>query len=251
MAVGTDRMNGAIIIWDEAQVILNKYRSSSLANRALLGFLTQIRKRGAYLYYTSNSPRQLDRALGEQTDIHAYVSMNTDRRCARYHKPDGTRAHLKDCRDSLAIDWVDTQGVHGKNYYAKDGRLRKRDYLRNLVNYYGLYNTLAMVSALEVDAMNSERIHEAREDQASGQVFAEFVDQMREWVANMAQNGVTALIPSSFALKVEADTGIKVDSRRIGRACNELGLVRHRDRKSVRYELPAAEDAELFRSGMA
>ena len=255
MALGSDRMNGAILIWDEAQVLLNKYRSASTANRALIAFLTQIRKRGAYLYYTSNSPKQLDRALGEQTDVHGYCTKKTDPRCERFSvKGGGPKRHLKDCRDYLKISWVDTQGSQGFNPLMKDKRLRRLEVLMGIVKYYGLYNTLAQVQQHEIDAVSKDSLAEAREDAGTGIEFAEFKEMMAGWIVKLIRESdprPTRIVVSTFARTIAADTGLTISAERVGRACRELGLKSQRSEKGRWYELPDADTLHLWERGLA
>ena len=252
--MGSERMTGAIIIWDEAQVILNKWRSASTANRALVAFLTQVRKRGAFLYYTSNSPKQLDRALGEQTDVHGYCTMNSDKRCERFTAKDGKRRHLVDCRDNIFIQWVDTQGSQGLNPSVKDKRLRRPTRLRNLVRYYGLYNTLAQVEQHEIDAVSRDSLAEARADVETGVDFAEFVEMMAGWIVALVRDSdpkPTRIVAATFAKTIEADTGMKVDPARVGKACKELGLTSKRSSNGRWYNLPDADTIHLWERGLA
>lgn len=254
MANGSDRMNGAILIWDEAQVILNKYRSSSTANRALVAFLTQVRKRGAFLYYTSNAPKQLDKALGEQTDVHGYCVKKTDPRCEWFMPKTGPRRHLKDCLDHIRITWVDTQGVHGVNPAARDRRWRRPQNLRRIVNYYGLYNTLAQVEQAEIDNVSKDVLAEAREDVKSGVEFAEFVEMMRGWIIELlSAEGPkpSRIIPATFANTIKTDTGLDVSATRVGMACKALGLQSKRSERGVSYNLPDADTLHLWARGLA
>lgn len=252
MAIGSDRMNNSIMIWDEAQIILNKFRSSSVANRALIAFLTQVRKRGVFLYYTSNAPKQLDRALNEQTDLHAYCRLFTDPRCRRFRSPAGGLRHLIDCRDFMTMNWVDTQGSSGFNPAVKDGRLRKPEKLLNLVQYYRLYNTLAQVSQDEIDAVTREALADARETVETGMSFDDFLEQMREMIVYVVQKYKSPrLIVSTFAKTIKEDLNVDVSTTRVGMACQALGLKRHRMAQGNWYEMPDPDTLHLWRRGLA
>ena len=241
---GSDRMRGKIVIWDETQILLNKFRAASHANRALLGFLQHIRKLGARLIYTSNAPMQLDRGLGEQTDFHAYCTKYDDPRCKRLaSRPGAPRKHLKFCNDWMRIDWIDTQGATGVDSRYKDKRRRRREILPGIIRFYNLYNTFASVSANELAMFDKDRILQAHEDAKSDMPWPEFVNQMRQWVAEAVEQGAKRATPATFAKTLSEQTGETVTPERVGRALRDLGLPRKRSSGGVTYTLP--ERAEL------
>lgn len=255
MYTGSERMRNAIIIWDEAQVLLNKFRSMTHGNRSLLAFLQQIRKRGCHLYYTSNAPKQLDRALGEQTDWHAFVEILEDSNCAK-----DPLEHIPNCHDTMVIDWVDTQGAHGYDARFRDGRFRDRGFINGLVNWYGsgLYNTFATADLQEVASMDADAIRKAHDEKGLGIPYPEFVSRMVEWIEGqiMTQDPPPKwLIPARFAETIAKQTKNKVtpSANTVGLACRDLGLAQSRSNKARRYELPAKIDVErgLWRVGLA
>ena len=248
MFTGSQRMHGCILVWDEAQVLLNKFRSASHANRSLLAFLQHIRKAGAILLYTSNAPMQLDRGLAEQTDFHAYCKKYDDPRCKRFANAGGARRHLKFCNDWMRIDWIDTQGQTGVDQRYKDRRRRKREILPGIIRFYSLFNTYASVSANELAQFDKDKILDAYEEEQEGSTMADFVDQMRDWICEAVEQGATHAVPSTLAKTLSEQLDKPVSKERVGRALGELGLPRKRSKKSVRYELPARAELALWRS---
>ncbi len=252
LLTGSDRLNGAIIMIDEMQVVLNKYRSASRANREIMGFIQQIRKRGCTLFYTTNSRKQLDRAIGEQTDAHAYLELHVDRKCER----ESPNHHLKDCRDYIVQNWVDTQGTKGYDGRYRDGRKRWRKLLPRVTRYHHLYNTLATASVAEFQNITPEAIAAAHDEAMTQLSIPELVDAMKGWIPGMVQtNGAKRLVPGTFARFVAQQTEGKMQPtpEMIGRAAGILGLYRKRTKAGVAYELPAREDVlnGLWQAGLA
>lgn len=249
MLTGDAVMDGAIMVWDEAHVLLNKFKAASHANRSTLGFLSQIRKRGCTLFYTTNSPKQLDRALAEQTTAHCYLEMHEDPRCKPF---DG--AHTRGCSDGILHTWVDTQGKHGFDSRYRDNRKRKRQKLPYIHRFYGLYNTFATVSVEEVGQMDKNAIAAAHDEKSLGTNFTDFVERMYGWLDELIQeHGAAWLAPARFAefISKQTDGEITPSEHTVGRACKQMGLARKRESGGVKYKLPSKEELHLFRVGLA
>lgn len=249
MLTGDDVMNNAIMIWDETHVLLNKFRAASHANRSALGFLSQIRKRGCTLFYTTNSPKQLDRALAEQTTTHVYCEMVEDRLCRQVKG-----FHAIDCRDKIRQGWVDTQGKYGTDSRYLDARRRKNKVLPRINRFYGLYNTFATVSVEEVGQMDKAAIAAAHDDKKLGTSFDDFVERMYTWIPSLVSTYKAKWITAGrFAEWIAAETKGEVtpNERTVGRACTRMGLKKKRESGGVKYQLPEAAELALFQVGLA
>lgn len=246
---GSEKMRGKIVIWDEAQILLNKFRAASTANRTLIGFMQQVRKQGVFLIYTSNAPNQLDKGLAEQTDFHAYCKKYEDPRCKAWaRKPGRARAHLKACNDWMRIHWVDTAGKTGADRRHRDNRRRVGERLPGILRYYGLYNTYASVSPQEIAAFDKDAIQEAVEEQKSGESFDDFVLSVRQWIVEAVEQGAKRAVPATMAKTLSEQTGEKISAERLGRALRRLGLARKRSAGGVSYELPSREELAIWTS---
>jgi hypothetical protein len=247
MVTFPERLWHATLLVDEAQVLWSKFRTSTYGNRAGMTFLQQIRKRGCDLVYTTNSPDQLDPATAEQTDYHCYCTKFDDPRC----DPDKFEYHLADCRDWVSQRWVDTRRRHGSSGSHKDGRKRFYRRIDNIIRYYTLYNTAAILSSREINALSARAVRQADADEKMGMSMDQLCSLLRrEIVPELVRSGVTAINASGFADHLVKTRGITVEPNALGKACNQIGLIQTRTMSKRTYKLPFAEDVKDWQDGL-
>ncbi len=248
------KIDGAIVYIDEIHLVMNKFRTNTWGNRMVQAFLSQIRKRGCDLYGTTNSPNQVDEALIETVDFHGVCKKYTDMRCKTASiaaNLDGIR-HLVDCKDAINIRMADTQRRFGKSRRYMDGVRRKWITITGIVNKYGkLYNTDAVVSAIEISQLSKDSIKDAAETAKTGHDFSAFVVQMQqEIIPAIVEAGGEWLHPNMFVATLKEQFSLDISKERIGKACRELGLENKRGSQGARYKLPTKEKLSLFVSGV-
>ena len=154
-----DRLRNCLIVLDELQVNLSKYRSGATASVLIRGVIQQVRKLGIDMIVTSNSPSQIDGAFAEQLDFHGM--------CSGHLPPE-------DPRDYINIMWVDTQSHYGHGSSRMwrgrqtDQRLRGGEILQYASSYYSLYDTHVQVNPLEVMGITAAVIGGEQEEREVG-----------------------------------------------------------------------------------
>lgn len=250
LVAGQEQFRGAVLILDELQILVNKFRSASRFNFMMNALLQQVRKLGVTLIYTSNAPRMLDSNVGQQTDAHAYCDLRADARCFMVRTPEGDRAHLLDCRDTVKANWVDTNRQSGFDPSQDDGRRRTRIAYPGMAQIYPLYNTFSVAAADEVLGMTADKVTEARAAQKSGISFPELVGTVRNWVVAAVEAGATHFTTSIAAQELKEQTGMDVSSQRLGQALAQLGIEKTRYGNGSRYRLPEKERLGLWLHGL-
>lgn len=154
-----EQLRNCLIVLDEMQVNLSKYRTSTKASVLIRGVIQQVRKLGMDIVVTSNSPNQIDAGFAEQLDFHGM--------CRAHLPPD-------DPRDYVDIHWCDTQGFYGKgtptsvNGRRFDTRMRFGEIVWPASDIFPLYDHSVQVDPLEVMGLTAEEVLAAKEEKEIG-----------------------------------------------------------------------------------
>lgn len=250
LIAGHEKLRGAIVLIDEWQRLLNKYMAASLANQNIAGLLEQIRKLGIILIVTSNNEGMIDLdTFDPQVDLRLDTVKLRDERCYDMQKKYGSKFHLKSCTDTAIVTVTDVTGKHGRSRHHWDGKKRMVWRVRNLIDYYKLYNTFATVNAMEIRSMDADAVRQAHEDSATGMGFSEFMHMMAtDFVPSLVESGATELVVYPFG-KWLMEKGITAEAERIQKACKAIGLLPVRGSAGFRFKLPPAEDLAGWLSG--
>jgi hypothetical protein len=249
-----DKLKGATILIDEMQEVLSKYRTGSAASLRIMAFIRQVRKIGATVVFTSNSPEEINRSLASQADYHANCTFYQDHRC------DKRENHLKTCEDLVVVEWVDTQGASGINPYKKDGRKRYPAMLKNVQCFYGLYRTESIADVNEVLQLTAAKIVASVAEERLGMRWGEFDDLLLDEIVPSLVLGdpevdppvppVAQLVPGPFARLLMRERGIDIDATKLGEALKRVGLYRGRTKTNNYYHLPRADQLADWRDGL-
>jgi hypothetical protein len=217
-----DRLNNAFVIFDEVHMVLPSTRASAMASSQIVGFLTQIRKRGSWLIWCTNSPRAVNQLLLDQTDIHG--------KCV------GGKWIKKS--NMMFIRLKDTQGRWSKGDDGYMGRMDVRrkmaKKIHNISFTFRLYNTNAIADPAEVWALSKEVVLGRREEELTEKEFGldqaalrVLVEQAVVWVVK--NEGATVLSASGCARIIMEHTGTERPGKglpiaQLGRIMGELGL---------------------------
>lgn len=265
-----EHLRFCVIVLDELQVNLSKFRTSTRASVLIRGVIQQVRKLGMDIVVTSNSPSQIDSAFAEQLDFHAT--------CSGHLPPE-------DPLNCINLMWTDTQGKYGRanarmfQGRAMDTRLRHGQILENASAMFKYYDHSVQVDPLEVMGLTAEQISLAKEEQDLGLTVAELRTFLRDTVIpNLVVNsGAETLVPTAAVETIAniydrgydhmeccrgisgqevSEHGCKQGTRLpmiispvlLGRTLADLGLSR-RGRANA-YILPPPEDLDRFRAGI-
>lgn len=264
-----ERLSGADILMEEMQTLLSKFQSASTRSFAIRTLLQQRRKRGSNLFYTTNSPRQLDEELYTQTNFHVFCKRWEDPRCAATPK----KKHLRDCKDTIHLDIFDTHRKFGLAYDST-GRPRSKHYHEDIfpaIRAYRLYNTDAIVSPEDVLGLTKDVIVGSKAEVKAGVTRDELADELRDaWIPFLVFQNTESIRPGDFAkglfnnytIKVNKNGGawegqqvpreapLRVDSAMMGDALRSLGLAKVRGSAGVIYHLPDRSDLEDWMAGL-
>lgn len=251
-----DKLSGATILMDEMQVLLSKWRVATAVSWSLRTFFQQIRKRGCNVYFTTNSPSELDSTLQDQTDYHGYCHRFVDPRCSK----SPLREHLTDCKDTIMVSFTDTQGTHGLVADPLSGnkrRKRGRWYVHPALPIYTTYNTFAIADVADMMAITRDKIVQDSAERRSMMTLEQIKDLMREQIIpSIVEKGFNAIRPTELAKQIAAD--FTVDGKPLvltpeilGHAFTKLGLERDRRTLGSYWILPEKEELEAWKLGMA
>jgi len=268
-----EQLRDCLVILDELQVNLSKYRTSTKASVLIRGVIQQVRKLGKDIIVTSNSPTQIDQGFAEQLDFHAM--------CKAHLPPD-------DPGDYVDLHWCDTQSHYGKGTPRSafgrqiDNRLRFGETLWPASDIFPLFDTNVQVDPLEVMGLTAEEIMMAKEEKDLGlnvaevaQFCREFLvpDMVREYQAeSIVPNVVVDVIASSTKYArgfdhIECCRGISTQEKSehgcqqgkllpliitpglLGRALTSLGLARRARGSSKAYILPDPDNLARWAAG--
>lgn len=242
-----EKLNGAIVILDEMQVLLSKYRAMSTSSNLIRAFLTQVRKRGCTVIYTSNSPETIDHQVSQQTDFHGQCYFFEDRRCFK------RGWHMPGCEDTVKIIFKDTQGRYGTvpNEFRRDPRQTSMIVLHHVARFYHVYNTGAIADPTDLMGLSTERVLRDKGDAAQGISAAEIEAQLQEnWIpALVREEGATVVTAAALARRISRDTALNVSAVALGRALTALGVPRIKKKDANYYHLPEADALAEFIAG--
>lgn len=238
-----DRLNNAFAIFDEVHMILPSNRASAMASSQIVGFLTQIRKRGSWLVWTTNSPNAVNRLLLDQTDVHG--------KCfgGQYIKRS----------NSVGIRIKDTQGRYSPGNDGYIGRMDVRRtaffWIRNISFVFTLYNTNAIADPAEVwelskDVVLNKRAEE-RDQAAAGMSMEEIAEvAVKGIVAIVTEEGATELSALGLAKYISETYNTKIPDSLLGRVMGQLGLPIKSKTGTGNYRiLPPADMLEAWQQG--
>jgi len=264
-----DKLRNCLVVLDELQVNLSKFRTSTRASILIRGVIQQCRKLGMDIIITSNSPRQIDPGFAEQLDFHT-----------------NCRAHLppRDLADYIDLHWVDTQGYYGKGPSRMfggrqaDTRLRAGETLWPASLYFKYYDHSVQVDPMEVMGLTADMVQLAKEESDIGLSIVE----MKHWVINTlvpalvtGDDPADRIVPSiavdfiartfpkaydhlnccrSISTQHESDNGCTdgafvpflISPILLGKALTEAGL----QKRSGAYILPDPDNLPKFQAGL-
>ena len=262
------KLRHCLVVLDEIQVNLSKWRSSTKASLLLRGVAQQIRKFGIDLSVTSNAPDQIDQGLKEQLDFHAMC-----------------KSHLPpiDPRDFISMRWYDTQMHYGRGRARSFGgrrietRLRFGERLWPATNVFQIYDHTVQVDPLEVMGIDAEAVSQMQSERDLGLGLAEvryfvvndlvpyYVDTLEasaivpamaaEKISQIWQRYDHARCCKGIATEQESEHGctdgtvvpFNVPVEILERAMVEAGL--ERKGRSRGFGLPEHDDLEQFKVG--
>lgn len=257
----THEYDNTIFLIDEFQRFFSKYASSTYRNQTTASFLQQVRKRGIYLFYTTNEPTALDESAPNQTDLHFWCLKHLiDKRCKLF------RYHLKDCHDSVVYRLVDTTGKFGPSFQHWDKKRRGTFIMRRVIRFYRLYNTYASVSALEIAQMTKDKVMGAYENRNASMTQEQLENMLLDRIIPHCVKGLgwKTIYPKQFAEYLETleeeipgpdgetitqNMGIKVSAKMLGGALRNIGLRTKRSSAGMQFELPSEDELESWQSG--
>ena len=231
-----ESLRGGVICLDEAHLSFNKYRGGTTASIQLMRVVSQVRKLGLDLLYSTNSIEEVQMSLQYQTDFHA--------RCKSYLPPDYPDA------DCIVLRWTDTQGRYGRgeprgNAFGKpDTRIRWAEKLYPASATFPLFNTDS-VASLEALDMSSDMLREHRAQLALGEGYGAFRDYLASvYIPFALREGATivntAVLTAFLAATPAGESGWDggpVSADLVGKALKELGL----RKRGAGFALPKAK----------
>ncbi len=247
-----DKLNGAMVLMDELQELMSKFRTNSTLSMLVMSFFRQVRKRGANVVFTSNDPGGINGAVADQTDYHARCELHPDPRCAT------VGYHLPSCMDAVRLRITDTQGKHGLIPMRKDGRKGWVQTIVGISSVYRHYNTASIADLTDVIAAGkTELMHNKDADKlglAGG--WDEFdMKMMQEIIPELVATGGRTLTPKSFAVTLKNELhlpakGPPMDTRQLGKHLASYGLGSKRTNRGMVYTLPPAEHLADWQAGL-
>jgi len=240
-----DRMDGSLILLDEMQELMSKFRTNTTSSLLMMAFLRQTRKRGANVVFTSNDPGGINRQVADQTDLHAQCQMLWSDTCKwlRYHR--------FMCTCTVRLRWKDTQGVHGVNPYKKDGRKGIVQHMVGIPDIFKYYNTASIADPMDVMLLTKNSLAATRSQSGLGMTWSAFDEKLVvEWIPMLVQQGFATLAPGNFVRVLKREEGITIDASQLGKRLAGVGLPRHRRKAGNIYKLPPVEDLDLWTDGV-
>ena len=250
-----ESMRGRILLIDEMQVLLSKWRTATTVSFEIRTFFQEVRKLGINVYYTTNAPDELDGELENQTNFHVECHKWEDPRCGSTVE----QLHLADCHDTINTLVVDTQGVYGKSVGA-DGRSYRQRLRIDLINLnakYHLYNTNAVADSSELRSLTRDAIMDRQRDARNGISAVELQTILREhYVPELVKDAREQIIPANYVNALNASEterlkrSVTLSSDDLTTALRTIGLeVRKRKGAEICF-LPALENMEDWQDGL-
>ena len=244
-----DQLRNCVIVLDEIQVNLSKYRTNTRASSLIRGVIQQVRKLGMDMILTTNDPSALDGALLVQLDF--------DVKCKSYLPP-------VDPKDMIVMKWRDTQGAFGrgagKAFHGREieNRITWAEYIWPASDIYRLFDTTVQVDPLEVMGLTADQIQAMADERDLGVGMGAIEDWLRavlipDLVKNRGARSVMApalagIIQNSYP--VQAGETIHITPVIAAKLCRAIGLGRRGRGSSGGFVLPDVVDLENFKLGL-
>lgn len=245
-------LDGATVCIDEIQELLSKFRTNTMLSQHMMGLFRQVRKRGTNVYFTSNDPDSINKAVADQTDLHGMCSMIVDPRCKQDYG-----YHFDGCLDTVRIKWKDTQGKHGIRPGRKDGRKRMVQHIVGISGVYPTYDTASIAEFAAVAGVSKADVIGQKQSTLLGRSWVEFDTELITYIIpQLVTVGVMSLTPVSFVKTLKDKYNIPekgkdpMDPRALGRRLKGIGLTSKRGHSGVIYSLPPAEMLEDWAAGL-
>ncbi len=249
LGVIPELLDGATILIDEIQELLSKYRTNSTLSLQLMSLFRQVRKRGANIIFTSNDPGAINRAVSDQTDMHATCQMLVDPRCYKlgWHRPG--------CQDTVRLRVKDTQGRHGLNKFRKDGRKGFVQHIVGISDVYPYYDTASIADLADVVTVTKTDLIEQKATETLGMTWDEFDDELRFRIGELVKSGGSTLTPKNFVKTLKDELGIPSKGPALaptilGKHLTGIGLQAKRGNQGMIYTLPPEERLEEWVAGV-
>ncbi len=229
-------LNNSVVLIDEIQELLSKYRANTTATMMIMSFFRQVRKRGCRVYFTSNDPDNINPAVANQCDYHAWVSFHEDKRChkAGYHLI-GNPASA--CKDYLTVRLFDTQ----KNY--KKGN---KDSLYGAVTHvsrmYKFYDTTSVADVSEVLGLTKASVLDDKQQESIGMSWRELDNNIEEVIGSLVAQGFDQLVPRQFVKVLFDQKKINIPDHVLGKRLTQMGLSKNRRSGGYVYHLPPDQE---------
>lgn len=242
-----EQLQDSLVLIDEMQEILSKYRSNSTLTQLLMAFFRQVRKRGANVLFTSNDPQNINRQLADQTDFHAHCKMYEAARCKaqNYHA-------WRTCACNVRLRIKDTQGRHGLNPYKRDGRKGFVQSVVGISQVFPHYNHESIASPMEVMQQDKAALKAAAPvKDLNGLTWQEFDEQMfMNVIPALVEEGYSSMSPAGFAMMLRRDLNIKIDSIQLGKRMSGYGLPKKHTKKGSVYSFPGNGSVTDWQNGI-
>lgn len=235
-------LRDALLIIDEAHLAFPSIRSTSSAALGLGKLISQVRKRGLDLTYTTNSIGAVAGNLQAQTDFHA--------RCKSYLPPDYPGM------DEIWVSWKDSEGRFGKGPVVAGGRHGKPDTRLTFVDVlypasdvFNLFNTDG-AAGLDILDVTAESLRDRMAAAKGNAVLRKYLRHV--FIPWAIEGGFKKIEPEALAERLTADAleegagwdGGPVDTESVSDALKALAL----RKTGSGFALP--KNAAAFASGL-
>ena len=243
-----DKLNNAVVLIDEIQELLSKYKQNTIASAQIMAFFRQVRKRGVDVVFTSNDPSNINKHVADQTDYYYRLIMKTDPRCKGLgmHRPARYPGDPEECRDMVIGSAYDAQGRYSDNNHMP----LFKTIITHIHRYYRLYDTTSIADPADLLTINKHSLIKNKMYASVGMPRAQLEEKITDVIVNLVNNGFEKIIPGKFAKTLQREQKLTIEPRLLGSMLQEMGLEKTRGPKSVIYTLPDKGELGMWLDGV-
>ena len=243
-----DKLNNAVVLIDEIQELLSKYKQNTIASAQLMSFFRQVRKRGVDVVFTSNDPSNINKHVADQTDFYYRLILKKDPRChgLGMHIPAEYPGDPRECQDMVIGSAYDAQGRYSDNNHMP----LFNTIITHIHRYYHLYDTTSIADPADLLTINKHSLIKNKMYESVGMPRAQLEEKITGVIVNLVNNGFEKIIPGKFAKTLQREQKLTIEPRLLGSMLQEMGLEKNRGPKSVIYTLPDKGELDMWLNGV-
>jgi len=231
-------LQGALVVLDEVQTLLNSRRSMAFASFMLSSWLVQVRKRRCRVIYTTQMPRDVDKRLVDQTDIHAH--------CRSFNDGETIFALYTDTQGQWS-PWLDRHADGMSFDRWANARKTRAGWLRRADQVWPYFDTYAVADLMDILGLDRDRVMRGVQDHEE----TDKLDLLREEIAVLVGEGVNGIHPGNFSKRLEERRGLRIAPQQLGHLLSELGLPKTPKRTGAWYFLPTPAEIDDWKAGVS